>query len=1261
MVRLREIPRAAAFAWSPGANPLVATGTRSGAVDADFSDESKLELWDLKLDSQEQGLELHPITSISTESRFYDIAWGAPSDDYPRGVIAGGMENGALELWDADKLIAGAEDALISRTTKHSGPIKSLQFNPLRPQILVTAGAKGEVFVWDINDVSSPFRLGTAAARADDVDCVAWNRKVANILATGGAGGFVTVWDLKTKKASLTLNNNRKPVSAIAWDPNNSTKLLTASSDDNTPVILMWNLRNSQAPEKTLQGHDQGVLSLSWCQQDPGLLVSCGKDNRTLVWNPQTGERYGEFPEVTNWTFMTRFNPHNPNLSATASFDGKITIQTLQNTNPSATPAPQNNENDDDFFSKAPTQIQGPSFSLPRAPTWFERPVGVSFGYGGKLIVFKKDETAAGQHRSSKIQISQFSVDSDLGSATEKFEEAIKSGDIASICETHVANAKTEEEKAEWQVMQTLNQSDGRTKIVEYLGFSKEDATNEAQETETSESKEAKVSSPSHLNGDAPKKHRRITSMWNDGDDGDDFLSELAPAKGAKTDDPFHLLSEGNTALEDKITKAIMLGNFEKAVDICIKEDRIADAFIIANCGGKDLLDKVQTSYLSRRNGGPSYLRLISSVVTKNLWDVAYNADLTDWKETMVTLCTFADPSEFPDLCEALGDRIYESGARKDASFCYLVGSKLEKVVNIWIAELEEAEQAGMQESSDDSTFSVHARSLQQFIEKVTVFRHVTGFADNETNLTSEWKLASLYDKYTEYADIVAAHGQLAVAQKYLDLLPTSYPAAEVARNRVKLATQRAAPRAAPQVAAARQQAAPAIRTSSRSQTPLVGYQPRAPSVGVPAPNPYAASTQPSAPAPVSNPYAPAAPAPASNPYAPPAAAQYQPSAPSPYAPQGQSYAPAPAIGGYGAPSLGYNQPSAHGPPPRSTAPPPKVNKDVGQWNDVPMVVTKPPTRKTTPSVAPITSPFPGGPSLASPPPVGAYQRSAPTPPPPPPKGSAPPRNTASPFGGPPQAGQQQARSSSVASATSPYAPPPPVAPAGMAPPPMMPQTVPRTASPYNPPPAGAPPSSRYAPAPAAQQFNQGPASSPLAPPPSNSYAPAPSQAGASAPNPYAAPPPARTPVGPPPASGPPPAARAPAGPPPRATPPPAAASKPRHPAGDRSHIPPNAQELVNILSQDMQRVATKAPASFAPQVKDTQKRLGLLFDHLNNEELIKPDTIDQLSQLAGALAARNYDVATRLQVEIQRDKTEECGQWMVGVKRLIVMSKATP
>jgi protein transport protein SEC31 len=71
MVRLREIPRTATFAWSPGASsPLLATGTRAGAVDADFSNDTQLELWDLDLNNRQQGTELSPAATIATDSRW---------------------------------------------------------------------------------------------------------------------------------------------------------------------------------------------------------------------------------------------------------------------------------------------------------------------------------------------------------------------------------------------------------------------------------------------------------------------------------------------------------------------------------------------------------------------------------------------------------------------------------------------------------------------------------------------------------------------------------------------------------------------------------------------------------------------------------------------------------------------------------------------------------------------------------------------------------------------------------------------------------------------------------------------------------------------------------------------------------------------------------------------------------------------------------------------------------------------------------------
>jgi protein transport protein SEC31 len=1140
----------------------------------------------------------------------------------------------------------GADDAFMSRTTKHTGAIKSLQFNPLKPQILATAGAKGELYIYDVNDIANPFRLGTAAARSDDLECVAWNRKVPHILATGGSGGFVTIWDLKTKKASLTLNNARKAVGAIAWDPNNPTKLLTATPDDSNPAIMLWDLRNSNAPERILQGHDQGILSISWCQQDSDLLLSCGKDNRTICWNPQTGEKLGEFPEATNWTFQIRFNPHNPSLSATASFDGKIVVQTLQNTNalPDQT-ALQGPADGEDFFAKAQMQPQGASFSLKKAPKWLERPVGASFGFGGKLVSFRLQAVGPGQARSSGLQISKFSVDSGVGSASQSFEDALKAGEIKTICENHIAKAETEEEREDWKVIETLLAGNPRQGVTDYLGFSGDNVTNGLADTDeegkNSQANGDTKTSDTAKSQEASAKSNRLSTFFADGAEQDDFLSGLSATKDAKTDNPFQLLSAEDSAADRQITTALMLGKFENAMKICLAEGRIADAFMIAHCGGKELVEKVQSTYLSGATKGPNYLRLLASVIGKNMWDVVYNADLANWKETMATLCTYADPTEFPDLCEALGDRVLESGSRKDASFCYVVGSKLEKVIGIWISELQENEEAAIQGHSGDSTFAVHARSLQNFIEKVTVFREVTKFQDNEKELTEGWKLGPLYEKYIEYADVVAAHGHLAAAEKYLSLLPALYPLAEVARNRVRLATKSVETRS-------NVQQQPSTTRSAPRPQPAVGYLPQQPPVSAQTPT-------------------------IGNPYGPPSSIQktpYAPSTTSAYAPP-SAYLPPQPQSGYGAPPMaapiGYTQggpPNPFAAPPRNPTPlvaPPSQAKDMTNWNDTPMVTKPSISRRGTPGMlpAPLTSPFPNQPGLVLPPsapPFGGPPRGSPTPPPPPPKGPAPARMSSplSATGAPPAAQnmRQPPPSNNM------YAPPPALEQSGSAySQQAAPSLIPRGPSPYNAPPAGPPPNNRYAPAPALQQSAIPPQPMSRVAPPPSAYVP--QQAPPTSHPPHALPSqpnfqpqqgipqlPQSQPTGPPP-QGPPAGSRPGTA---QSQEPKAPAAAPKYPPGDRSHIPTNAQQLVTILSGDMQRVAGKAPPSFAAQVKDTQKRLNILFDHLNNGDLVKPDTIERLNELAQALQARDYDAAARMQVDVQREKMDECGNWMVSL-----------
>ena len=83
-----------------------------------------------------------------------------------------------------------------------------------------------------------------------------------------------------------------------------------------------------------------------------------------------------------------------------------------------------------------------------------------------------------------------------------------------------------------------------------------------------------------------------------------------------------------------------------------------------------------------------------------------------------------------------------------------------------------------------------------------------------------------------------------------------------------------------------------------------------------------------------------------------------------------------------------------------------------------------------------------------------------------------------------------------------------------------------------------------------------------------------------------------------------------------------------------------------------MQRVKSRAPASFKAQVTDTEKRLNILFDHLNNEDLLKLDTVSSMTELAQALQARNYEQAQAIQMDVMLNKMDECGNWMVSLLR---------
>ena len=62
------------------------------------------------------------------------------------------------------------------------------------------------------------------------------------------------------------------------------------------------------------------------------------------------------------------------------------------------------------------------------------------------------------------------------------------------------------------------------------------------------------------------------------------------------------------------VSQALLVGNFEGAVDLCFKADRMAEALILAVAGGPELFARTQKRYLDQARSSISKVNLLTYV-----------------------------------------------------------------------------------------------------------------------------------------------------------------------------------------------------------------------------------------------------------------------------------------------------------------------------------------------------------------------------------------------------------------------------------------------------------------------------------------------------------------------------------------------------------------------------------------------------------------------------------------------------------------------
>ncbi|XP_051958646.1 protein transport protein Sec31A [Xyrauchen texanus] len=605
---------------------------------------------------------------------------------------------------------------------------------------------------------------------AEDVSVVAWNSQVPHILASANPSGKAVVWDLRKNEPIIKISDhsNRMHCSGMLWHPDVATQLALASEDDRLPVIQMWDLRFATSPLKVLENHTRGILSISWSQADPELLLSSGKDNRILCWNPNTGEVMYELPTANQWCFDVQWCPRNPALLSAASFDGRISVYSvmggrLQHHQHSTVDQISASFDTNDPFgtgqSLPPLQVPQPTLEttiippLKKPPKWVRRPVGARFAFGGKLVTFENPSLTPQQTPSQplprQVHVSQVTTETEFLQRSTELQATLQSGSFTSYCQSKIISSSSDAEQDIWRFLMVNFEDEARVKFLRLLGFSKDEL-------------ERKISTclgrnlkPNGLDVNAlAEKMQTLSDQRGDESGGAadgvtgrdspaDFFTQLPKKK-----ELFQIPVSSDT--EGLISQALLVGNFEGAVDLCLNDGRFADAILLSISGGEELLKKTQQRYLNQQTNTVSML--ISSVVTQNWRDIVESCELDNWKEALAALLTYANPEEFAPLCDTLGSRLEAVGAEKcclQACLCFICSGNIERLVECWTYQ------------RDCSS----PLALENLVEKVTILRKsVERLRNSEVCVQS----STLTEKLIQYSSILASQGSLSCALNYL-------------------------------------------------------------------------------------------------------------------------------------------------------------------------------------------------------------------------------------------------------------------------------------------------------------------------------------------------------------------------------------------------------------------------------------------------------------------------------------------------------------
>lgn len=226
------------------------------------------------------------------------------------------------------------------------------------------------------------------------------------------------------------------------------------------------------------------------------------------------------------------------------------------------------------------------------------RPGGLSFGFGGKLVSVVPSRKhsldgaskSTGNIKTTQISIKDVETTAESIPNSEEFDAAIRSGDRDTVSEyCRSKEIKTSgNDRETWEMLRLMFSTDAKRQLLTHLGFKDIELIQNVGVT----NKNGEASTPppvfSEVHTDSGV-HDALDFFENLPDEGTEYKESPKPIETKPN------ITEVTADInEDEIQKALLVRNYEAAVELCFKTNRAADALIIAHAASPELFDRVR-------------------------------------------------------------------------------------------------------------------------------------------------------------------------------------------------------------------------------------------------------------------------------------------------------------------------------------------------------------------------------------------------------------------------------------------------------------------------------------------------------------------------------------------------------------------------------------------------------------------------------------------------------------------------------------------